>query len=100
MTTPKPITIQISAPSRALPGGAVSTAFYVVENNRVALTDRDGRPVHDPEGRECSRALAENDDPHQVAAMLLRGLRTKVRGDRVAGFDRPLVYQKAQRVPC
>jgi hypothetical protein len=39
-------------------------------------------------------------DQSDIAAMLLRGFRTKVRGDRVAGFDRPLVYQKAQRVPC
>jgi hypothetical protein len=97
---PKPITLQIAAPSRALPGGAVSQAFYVVENNKVTLTSRDGRVLHDPEGRECSRTSGETDDPHQVAALLLRNLRTKVRGDRVAGFDRPLVYPNEWGVPC
>jgi hypothetical protein len=84
----------LRAPSRALPGGAVSQAYFVEEGGKVTLTDRDGRPVHDPEGRDCSRTLAESDNPDQVAALLLRNLRTKVRGDRVAGFDRPIVYPK------
>jgi hypothetical protein len=98
MTTPKPITIQISPPSRALPGGAVSQAYFVEEGGKVTLTDRDGRPVHDPEGRDCSRALAKNDSAHQVAALLLRNFRTKVRGDRVSGFDGPLTYPKLGKI--
>ena len=94
MATPIPITIQTAAPSPGLPAGAVANAFYIVENNRVTLTGRDGYALHDPEGREYTRELGKGDDARQIAAQLLRGFRTKVRGDRVSGFDRPLVYPK------
>jgi hypothetical protein len=100
MATPIHIAIQIAAPSRALPAGATAEGYYVVEDNRVILTGRDGFPAHDPEGREYTRELGKDDNPRQVAALLLRSFRTKVRGDRVNGFDRPLIYSKAQKVPC
>jgi hypothetical protein len=99
MTTPTPITIQTAAPTRALPTGAVASAFFIVENNRVVLTDHNGHALHDPEGRDYTRELGGTDTPREIAGQLFRRFRTKVRGDGVSGFDRPLVYGKAQRVP-
>jgi hypothetical protein len=98
MATPIPIAIQIAAPSPSLPAGATADAFYVVENNRVILSGRDGHAVHDPEGREYTRELGKGDNPRQIAAQLLRGLRTKVRGDRVSGFDGPLRYPRLGKI--
>jgi hypothetical protein len=97
--TPKLIQIQTAAPRARNDGGAVAIAYYVTDNKKVTLTDRDGNVLHDAEGKDYSRTLAENDSAHQIAALLLRQLKTKVRGDRVAGFDRPLVYPKGWGVP-
>jgi hypothetical protein len=101
MTEPKLVQIQIAAPKGSFEG-SVAIAYYVISDDKtkVTLTDRTGLMLHDAEGKECSRTLAKGDNPHQVAALLLRGFRTKVRGDRVSGFDRPLNYPRAWRVPC
>jgi hypothetical protein len=95
--TPTAISIQTAAPKGSFPG-AVAAAFFIVENNRVVLTDRNGHALHDPEGRDYAKELNEGDDPRQVAALLLRRFRTKVRGDRVAGFEPgPLRYPPAPK---
>jgi hypothetical protein len=96
--TPKPVHIQISPPGPGLPGGAISSAFYIVEGGKLTLTDNGSRPLYDFEGKSCTRMLAAGDDPHQQAALLLRGFRSKVRGDRVSGFDRPLRYPKMGKI--
>ena len=67
---PTLIQIQTAEPRGRFPG-AVAQAFYIVEKNRVVLTDRDGHELHDPEGRDYARALGEGDNPQQVAALLL-----------------------------
>jgi hypothetical protein len=68
----------------------VANAFFIVENNHVVLTEH---ALHDPEGRDYTRELGESDNPRQIAGQLLRRFRTKVRGDRVAGFEAgPLNY--------
>jgi hypothetical protein len=95
--TPTLITIQTAAPRGRFPG-AVAQAFFIVENNRVVLTDCDGNVLHDPEGRDYTRALGEGDNPHQVAVLLLRRFRTKIRGGRVAGFEPgPLNYSPVSK---
>ena len=76
----------------------MAEAFCVVENNRVILTGRNGLAVHDPEGREYTRELGKDDNARQIAAQLLRGFRTKVRGDRVSGFDGPLTYPRLGKI--
>ena len=86
-----PITIQTAA-SRGTFHGACAQAYFVVEDDQVILTDRDGHQLHDPDGRGCAQALTEGDNPRQIAARLLRGFRVKIRGDRVNGFDRALDY--------
>jgi hypothetical protein len=98
MAVPTHIIIQTSPPGPGLPAGAAAEGFYVVENGKVTLTGRDGFPAHDPEGREYTRELGKDDNPRQVAALLLRNFRTKVRGARVSGFDRPLVYPRLGKI--
>ncbi len=89
--TPQLITIQTAAPRGKSPG-AVAQAYFVVEDNRVFLADREGHHLHDPDGRDYSRAMGEGDTPKEIAAQLLRRFRIKFRGDRPAGFGRPLDY--------
>jgi hypothetical protein len=84
---PTPITIQTASPRGSFPG-AVAQAYYVVDNNKVALTDRQGNTLHDPEGREYTKELAKDDNPREIAARLLRNFRTKLRGSTPNGFDR------------
>jgi hypothetical protein len=98
MATPIHVAIQIAAPSPGLPAGATAEGFYIVENGKVTLTGRDGFPAHDPEGREYVRELGKNDTPREIAAQLLRAFRTKVRGDRVSGFDGPLRYPRLGKI--
>jgi hypothetical protein len=90
--TPTLVTIQTVAP-RGKSGGTVAQAYYIVKDNRVTLTDRDGITLHDPEGGDYSRTLNEGDNPRQVAGRLLRSFRTKFKGERVRGFDGPLHYE-------
>lgn len=76
----------------------MAQAFYIIENNKVVLTDRDGNALHDPEGRDYAKALGEGDNPHQVAALLLRRFRTKMSGGHVAGFGPgPLNYRPGSK---
>jgi hypothetical protein len=90
--TPQLITIQTAEP-RGKFAGEVAQAYFVIEDDRVILTDRDGHALHDPDGGDYAQTLGEGDNPKQIAARLLRRFRTKFRSDRVRGFDRPLHYQ-------
>jgi hypothetical protein len=96
--TPTPITIQTQSPRGSFPG-AIAQAYYVIDNKKVTLTDRDGNTLHDPEGRDYVKALDKGDNPRQVAALLLRRFRTKMNGSRVTGFDPgPLKYPRLGKI--
>jgi hypothetical protein len=79
------VTIQIKAP-RGTYGGEVAVGHYCVVEGAVVLTDENGKPMGD------KRPILPGEDPHLIACRMVRSGR-KARAS-VAGFNRPLVYQK------
>jgi hypothetical protein len=78
--------------------GAVTVGAYVIEGDTVNLTDRNGRPVNDGNGKGYSRKIANGDTPKQVAAITTKQMWRSVRGkDRVSGFAGPLKYPPAPK---
>jgi hypothetical protein len=45
MTNPRPVSIEISRPSRTAPCGQVEEGFFVVDDGFVRLTDAAGKPL-------------------------------------------------------
>jgi hypothetical protein len=90
----KTIAVQISPPTTSSPQGIIVEGAYIVTDGKVTLTDRDGRPVRDPDGRYHSQKLADGDNPRVIAARLTKKFRSVLRGDRksASGFSSPLNY--------
>ena len=78
------------------PGAAVEGAF-IVKDGVVHLTDRDGNPVRDDNGKLYSKPIANGDSAKTIAGRLTKDFRYALRGKdgRVNGFDRPIRYPKA-----
>jgi hypothetical protein len=84
----KKITIQLRAPSRRDPGGAVETGYYVFVEGNVVLTDEQGRPLG---GEDTKRFIGPDGHAHNVACTMLR---QRTRGiARSRSFNRPLNYR-------
>ena len=87
--------VQTRAPRRDDPGAAVEGA-YIVKDDVVHLTDREGNPVRDDNGKLYSKPIANGDTAKVIASRLTKDFRSALRGKdgRVNGFDRPLQYPK------
>ena len=66
---------------------------YIVKDDVLTMTDKDGKPVVDLQGKTYSQRL---DGPRIIAARMTKKIRLELRGKsgKVAGFNRPLVYPK------
>jgi len=88
---PQYIAVQTTSPDEK-PGhpGAVAEGWFILEDNVVILTDRDGKPLHHPRGKQgYQRELGPGETPKQVAGQLLR----EKRGARPADwFNAPISY--------
>jgi hypothetical protein len=62
----------------------------------VTLTDREGNPAKDADGKTYSQKLKPGENAKQIAGRLTRELRTALRGkNAVNGFDQPIQYPKS-----
>jgi hypothetical protein len=83
----KRVRIQTAQPRGDRFPGAVEEAFYVVEDDSVVLTDKRGTPI---DKHRLSRELQPGQDPHSIAAILLRQWKKPKSSD----FNRKIVYPK------
>jgi hypothetical protein len=95
MSKPQSVQIQIKPPDGSFPGQTAEGCF-IVEDGVVVLTDRDGNPARDDDGKFYKRKLADGENPKVIAGRLTRELRTALRGKNapVNGFDGPIRYPK------
>ena len=70
---------------------------YIVKDDVLTMTDKDGRPVAGPKGETYSQKL-DGESAHLIAARMTRKIRLALEGQgkpgTVAGFNRKLVYPK------
>jgi hypothetical protein len=94
MTTPQYIHIQIRRPRKDDPtdGGVIEEGWYVVTDNSVQLTDRDGNKLH---GELTRRPIGPGETAKEVA---VRMLRTRVMSRPRKSFNRPLRYFNAGKI--
>jgi hypothetical protein len=90
------VATQVRAPKGPGDPGAMVEGCYVVTDDVVTLTDRQGNPVRDQHGKAYTRKIANGDSPKTIAARLTKDFRLMLRGKdgRVNGFDRPIRYPK------
>jgi hypothetical protein len=93
---PQSVFIQIRKPDGDDPGQVAEGAF-IVEDGVVILTDRDGNPARDDDGKFYKRKLADGQNPKVIAGRLTRELRSALRGKNAPtnGFDGPIHYPKS-----
>jgi len=68
---------------------------YIIKDDVLTMTDKDGKPVVDLQGKTYSQRL-DGENPRIIAACMTKKIRLELRGKsgKVAGFNRPLVYPK------
>jgi hypothetical protein len=87
--TPQYIHIQIRRPSKdGTDPGTIEEGWYVVTDDCVQLTDRDGNKVR---GELVTRPIGNGETAKEVA---VRMLRTRVMSRPAKSFNRPLRYPR------
>jgi hypothetical protein len=87
MSEIRKVRIQTAEPRGARYPGAVEEGFYIVEDDSIVLTDKRGTPI---DKHRLSRELNPGQDPHSIAAILLRQWKRPKNSD----FNRKIVYPK------
>jgi hypothetical protein len=91
----KLLTIQISSVTPSSPQGVCAEGAYIVTDGKVTLTDREGKPVRDPNGKPYSQPLKEGENPRVIAGRLTKRFRSVLRGKPgVSGFSSPINYPR------
>jgi hypothetical protein len=85
--TPTYVFAEITRPSKDSPG-AIVEGWYVVDDGKVVMTDRDGRPIV-MGSAHVVQTLKPNDSPHLIAQRLVKQVRERIRKDDNP-FRRPL----------
>ena len=87
---------QVKKPSKQLPLGQVALGFYVLDDGGVVtMTDRQGKPAEDMNGKKYSHPLEPNEDAAAIARKMTRELRLALQGNApINDFDRPIKYPK------
>jgi hypothetical protein len=72
--------VQTRQPRNDEDPGECAIIHFVVDNNVVKVTDKDGAMLRYPDGEPCKRTLEPGENPRQVAARLSRGYRREYGG--------------------
>jgi hypothetical protein len=86
-----------SPPAAHSPTAKTAEGAFIVEDGVVILTDREGNPAPDGDGKFYKQKLADGQNPKVITARMTRELRTALRGKNapVNGFDGPIRYPKS-----
>jgi hypothetical protein len=91
----KSVVVTTAKPSGPGDLGQVAEGFYFVENGVLTMTDRDGVPLHDENnGRQIAMRLLPGEDEKVAAKKLTLQQYRAANRDEMAGFSRPLRYQR------
>jgi len=74
------IHVQTRQPRDEADPGECAIVHFVVDNNVVKVTDKDGHMLRYPDGEPCKRALEPGDNPRQIAARIARSHRREYGG--------------------
>ena len=90
----KQVTAIVSNPSSLDPTdtGRVTIGYYVLEGNLLTMTDGEGKPFRGTSGERVTQKIQAGEDPSIVAKRLTMRIYRMVRGDGMAGFNRPILY--------
>jgi hypothetical protein len=87
MSEIRKVRIQTAEPRGARYPGAVEEGFYIVEDGTVTLVDKRGTAI---DKHRLSREVRPGQDPHSIAAILLRQWKRPKNSE----FNRVLHYPK------
>jgi len=87
------VIVQIAAPTDFFPG-QVAEGRYTFAKGVVTLTDYNGVPVRDGDGKTYSRKVNKGEDARVIVGRMTKEFRGVLRKAhrRVAGFDGPIDY--------
>ena len=93
----KQVTAIVSNPSPFDPThtGRVTVGYYVLDGDLLTMTDGEGTPVRGRSGEKITHKLQAGEIPQLIAERLTMKIYRMVRGDGMAGFNRPLSYPRA-----
>jgi len=90
------VQVQIERPKGRFEGRVVE-GRYIVEDGVLSLTNHDGIPVRDAEGKAYTHKLEPGDNAKQIAGLLTKKFRRVRRGgssEAPRAFSGPLTYPK------
>ena len=95
-TKPRTVFATIKPPTTSDPVGSVVEGCYLILDGEVVLTDRDGKPVQNHDGKAYRHKLQPGDDADVHARRLTKQFRLarRTKNGAVAGFGGPLDYPK------
>jgi hypothetical protein len=93
---PETIFVQIKRPEAGSPQGIVAEGAYILEDGVVTLTDRNGEPAVDGDGRKYTHKLVGDEKARVIAGRLTKELRNSLRGSAfpTQDFGRAISYPK------
>jgi hypothetical protein len=91
----KQVTVIVANPSSRDPvdQGRVTIGYYLLEGDRLTMTDGEGGPVRGKSGERITHKLEAGEDAAIIAKRLTMKIYRMVWGDGMAGFNRPLHYR-------
>jgi hypothetical protein len=90
------VTVITRNPSGSGDGGSCEDGWYTVDEDGVlTMTDKDGAPLRNANtGQKITHRLAPDENEKGVAKNLRLKMFRDERHDEMAGFNRPLRYQR------
>ena len=87
------VIVEIARPNDEGFPGQVEEGQYIYEEGAVTLVGHDGVPLTDRRGKQYTKKLGPEENPHVIAGRLTKQ-RFNDRGGDKKQFSRPLNYQK------
>jgi len=89
------ITVIVSMPSKKEPLGRLTYGFYIVVDGVLTLTDKNGKPAEDANGKRYTHKLQPNESERAVASRMTKDLRKELRkSEPLQGFSGKINYPK------
>lgn len=86
------VALRNPTPGVAGDGGQVTEGYYLVEGDKLTMTDSTGKPMRRPsDGEFYTHKLKPDENPHTIAGRLTKTIRERLHGDD-NGFNRRIVY--------